>query len=168
MEFEATYLQNVSVVSSRSEDNQRQWLKNNIVWEPVDGQHIIVACQLAKVQEQVGLILEEEFRTRFAKRKAKFIVFNNPNLYIEASIRINAKEFEKKFYSTMYEDMVKLHEIQVACEKLDPDVRADDAKKADAITQTTSALYWTVSLAGKSTSLGALAKLMLQYMQHAW
>jgi hypothetical protein len=49
MEFETAYLQNASVVSSRSEDNQRQWLENNIVWEPVDGQHIIVACRLAKV-----------------------------------------------------------------------------------------------------------------------
>jgi hypothetical protein len=39
--------------------------------------------------------LEEVFRTRFVKRRAKFIVFNNPNLYIEASVRINAKEFER-------------------------------------------------------------------------
>jgi hypothetical protein len=31
MEFEAAYLQNASTVSSRSEDNQRQWLENNIV-----------------------------------------------------------------------------------------------------------------------------------------
>jgi hypothetical protein len=61
-------------------------LENNIVWEPVDGQHIVVACRLSKAQEQAGLISEEEFRTRFAKLKAKFIVFKNPNLYIEASI----------------------------------------------------------------------------------
>ena len=33
MEFEAAYLQNASAVSSRSEDNQRQWLENNNVWE---------------------------------------------------------------------------------------------------------------------------------------
>jgi hypothetical protein len=31
MEFEAAYLQNASVVSSRSKDNQRHWLENNIV-----------------------------------------------------------------------------------------------------------------------------------------
>jgi hypothetical protein len=109
-------------------------LENNIVWEPVDGQHIVAACRLAKVQEQAGLILEEEFRTRFAKRRAKFIVFNNPKLYIEASVRINAKEFEREFYSTMYEDMVELHEIWVACRKPDPDIRANDAKRVDAIT----------------------------------
>jgi hypothetical protein len=81
---------------------------------------------------------------------------------------INAKEFEREFYSPMYEDMVKLREIWVACGKPDPDVRADDAKRMDAITQAASALHWTVSLAGKSTSLGALAKWMLQYTRHAW
>jgi hypothetical protein len=56
----------------------------------------------------------------------------------------------------MYEDMVKLCEIWIACRKLDPDVHADDAKMVDAITQAASALHWTVSLVEKSTSLGAL------------
>jgi hypothetical protein len=78
--------------------------------------------------------LEEEFRTRFAKRRAKFNVFNNPNLYTEASVMINAKEFEREFYSPMYEDMVKLREIWIACRKPDLDVHADDAKRVDAIT----------------------------------
>jgi hypothetical protein len=85
--------------------------------------------------------LEEEFRTRFAKRREKFIVFNNPNLYLEASVRINAKEFEREFYSTMYENMVKLREIWITCGKPDPDVCVDDAKMVDAITQAASTLY---------------------------
>ena len=50
MEFEATYLQNGSVVCSRTEDNQRHWLENSIIWEPMDGQHIVAAYQLAEVQ----------------------------------------------------------------------------------------------------------------------
>jgi hypothetical protein len=36
---------------------------------------------------------------------------------------------------------MKLHEIWVACRKPDPDVRADDAKRVDAVTQATSALH---------------------------
>ena len=95
-------------------------------------------------------------------------MFNNPNLYIEASVRINAKEFEREFYSKMYEDMVKLCEIWVACGKPNADVCADDAKRVDTIIQVANALYWTVSLAGKSTLLGALAKRILEYTQHAW
>jgi hypothetical protein len=34
----------------------------------------------------------------------------------------------------MYEDMVKLREIWIACRKPDLDVHADDAKRVDAIT----------------------------------
>jgi hypothetical protein len=111
---------------------------------------------------------DEEFRTKFAQRKAKFIVFNNPKLYIEASVRINEKEFEREFYTTMCKDMVKLCAIWVACGKPNPEVRGVDARRADAITLSASALHWTVSLAGKSSSLGVLAKRILEYTHHAW
>jgi hypothetical protein len=66
---------------------------------------------------------DEEFMTKYAQHKAKFIVFNKPKLYIEASVKINAKEFERKFYMMMYEDMVKLRAIWVACSKPNPEVR---------------------------------------------
>jgi hypothetical protein len=68
----------------------------------------------------VGLLFDEDFLTRYARRKAKFIVFDNAKLYIEASVRINAKEFERKFYMTMYDDMVILRAIWVACGKPNP------------------------------------------------
>jgi hypothetical protein len=95
-------------------------------------------------------------------------VFNNPKLYIEASVRINMKEFERTFYTSMYEDMVTLCAIWVACGKPNPEVWADDAKRADAITLSTSALHWTVPFVGKSLSLGSLPKWMVEYTYHAW
>jgi hypothetical protein len=137
--------------------NRIHWLENNIVWEPMDGQHIVVACLRAQRENEEGVMSDEELRTKFARRKAKFIVFNNPKLYIEASVKINAKEFEREFYTTMYEDMVKLCAIWVACNKPNPEVHANDARRADAITLSASALHWTVPLARKSSSLGVLA-----------
>ena len=95
-------------------------------------------------------------------------MFNNPKLYIEASVRTNTKEFERKFYMMMYEDMMKLRAIWVACNKPNPEVHVDDARKVDAITLSTSALYWTKPLTGKSSLLGILAKPMLEYTRHAW
>ena len=59
----------------------------------------------------MGLLSDKDFLSRYVQWKAKFIVFDNPKLYIEASIMINAKEFERKFYTTMYEDMVTLYAI---------------------------------------------------------
>ena len=110
-EFEAVYLHNVSAVSGMPTMNKINWLQNNIVWKLVDGQHIVAACLQTRREHQAGLMSDEEFMTKYAQRKAKFIVFNKPKLYIEASIMINAKEFERKFYTTMYEDMMKLHAI---------------------------------------------------------
>jgi hypothetical protein len=43
-EFETAYLQNASVVPGMPTMNRIHWLENNIIWEPVDGQHIIAAC----------------------------------------------------------------------------------------------------------------------------
>ena len=77
----------------------------------MDGQHIVVVCLQAQRKNEEGVLSNEEFMTKFAQRKAKFIVFNNLKLYIGTSVMINANEFEREFYSTMYEDMVKLRAI---------------------------------------------------------
>jgi hypothetical protein len=140
-EFEAAYLQNASVVPDMPNINRTQWLHNNIVWEPVDEQYIIVACAQAQRENEMGLLFDEDFLTRYARQKAKFIVFDNPKLYIKASVRINAKEFKRKFYTTMYEDMVTLRAIWVACGKPNLEVWADDSKRADAITLSASTVH---------------------------
>jgi hypothetical protein len=63
---------------------------NNILWQPVDGQHIIHACKvLAWEAFQRGDITEEIYRERFRTRKARFVVYNKPHLYIGASVQIN-------------------------------------------------------------------------------
>jgi hypothetical protein len=148
--------------------NRTQWLQNNIIWELVDGQHIVAACAQARTENQLGLLYDEDFLTRYPRRKAKFIVFNNPKLYIEALVRINTKEFERAFYTAIYEDMVTLYAIWVACSKLNPKGLADDAKRADAITLSASALHWTIPFMANSLSLGSLSKQMVEYTRHAW
>lgn len=85
-------------------------------------------------------------------------MFNKPKLYIEASAKINAKESERKFYTTIYEDMVKLRAIWIACCKPNPKVCVDDARRTDAITMLASALHYVVPLTRKSSSLDVLAK----------
>ena len=35
-------------MSGDVEKNKMSWLQNCIVWEPVDGQHIVAACHLTK------------------------------------------------------------------------------------------------------------------------
>jgi hypothetical protein len=84
-------------------------------------------------------------------------------VYIEASVRINAKEFERDFYTTLYEDMVSLRIIWVSYEKPNPEIRADDASRKDVVSMAASALHMIVSFVRRSFTLGSLYKRMLEY-----
>jgi hypothetical protein len=150
------------------EKSRMSWLQNRIVWEPVDGQHIVVACHLAKEDFLQGRMTTEVYNRSYAKHKARVIMFNQPQVYIEASRKINAKEFERDFYTTLYEDMVSLRTIWVSCGKPNPEIRADDASRKDAVTMAASALHMTISFVGRSFTLGSLYKRMLEYTQHTW
>ena len=82
-------------------------------------------------------------------------------------MRINAKEFERDFYTTMYEDMVSFCAIWVSCGKPNPEICADDVRRKDAVTMAASALHMTVSCVGRSFTLGSLYKRMQEYTRHA-
>jgi hypothetical protein len=83
-------------------------------------------------------------------------------------MRINTKEFERDFYTTLYEDMVSLHAIWVSCGKPNSEIRTDDASRKDAVTIAASALHMAVSFVGRSFTLGSLYKRMLEYIRHTW
>ena len=143
-------------------------MQNYIVWKLVDGQHNVAAYHLAKEDFLQGRMTIEVYNRNYAKHKAKVIMFNQPQVYIEASVRINAKEFERDFYTTLYKDMVLLHAIWVSCRKPNLEICADNISKKDAVTMAASPLYMIVSFVGKSFKLGSLYKRMLEYTQHAW
>ena len=43
-----------------------QWLENNIVWKPMDGQHINDACKQTQQEYQEEKMLEDKYQKRFA------------------------------------------------------------------------------------------------------
>ena len=47
-QFEGAFLAHGNLVSGDIEKCRMSWLQNYVVWEPVDGQHIVAACHLAK------------------------------------------------------------------------------------------------------------------------
>jgi hypothetical protein len=119
-QFDGTFLTHGNLVSGDVEKSRMSWLQNRIVWEPVDGQHIVAACHLAKEDFLQGRMTTDVYNMSYAKHKARVIMFNQPQVYIEASVRINAKEFERDFYTTLYEDMVSFRAIWVSCGKPNP------------------------------------------------
>jgi hypothetical protein len=60
-------------------------LEERVLWELVDSQHILEAYHIARAKVQQGNLTEEEYRQTFSMRKARFVVYNNPSLPIEAS-----------------------------------------------------------------------------------
>ena len=65
----------------------------------MDGQHVVVACKLAELEYMIGLIDESDYESVFAQKRARFIVYDDSTLYIKTSVRINAREFERDFYT---------------------------------------------------------------------
>jgi hypothetical protein len=167
-QFDGAFLTHGNLVSNDVEKSRMSWLQNRIVWEPVDGQHILTACHLAKEDFLQGRMTMEVYNKSYAKHKARVIMFNQPQMYIEASVRINAKEFEREFYTTLYEDMVSLRTIWVSCGKPSLEICADDARRKDGVTMAARALHMTVFFVGRSFTLGSLYKRMLEYTRHAW
>jgi hypothetical protein len=47
-QFDGTFLTHGNLMSGDVEKSRMSWLQNRIVWELVDGQHIVAACHLAK------------------------------------------------------------------------------------------------------------------------
>ena len=88
-----------------------------------------------------GKMSDEEYRERFAERKAKFVVYNNPQFYIEASVKINAREFDLTFFTTYYENLIKLRDIWKACGNPSAATRVDDAHRTKVLTMAASALH---------------------------
>jgi hypothetical protein len=167
-QFDGAFLTHGNLMSSDVEKSRMSWLQNRIVWEPMDGQHIIATCHLAKEDFLQGRMTTKVYNRSYAKHKARVIIFNQPQVYIKAPVRINAKEFERDFYTTLYEDMVSLYTIWISYRKPNLEIRANNSSRKDAVTMAASALHMTVSFVGRSFTLGSLYKRMLEYTRHAW
>jgi hypothetical protein len=80
-QFDGAFLTHGNLVFSDIEKSRMSWLQNRIVWEPVDGQHIIAACRLAKEDFLQGRMTTEVYNRSYTKHKARVIMFKY--LYME-------------------------------------------------------------------------------------
>jgi hypothetical protein len=60
---------------------------------------------------QPGDINEEMYKERFYKKKAKFVVYNKPHVYIGTSIHIDKLHLKCVQYTTVLKDLIKLRGI---------------------------------------------------------
>ncbi len=96
------------------------------------------------------------------------MVYNDPHLYIDVSLRINAKEFERQFYTTMVEDLQELRAIWIACGRPDANDCGDDERWGRALMMAASALHMTANLKNHKIFMASLAKQMVDQTKLAW
>ena len=85
----------------------------DVTWEPVDGQHILQACQeIAPVEVgQAGGVSEEVFASQFVRHLAYTVVYDDPVFYVHESLRLNVYHFGCRKFATVGETMRKMREL---------------------------------------------------------
>ena len=109
--FEQAFLAHGDCHLVGTDASRRIWLTEQIIWELVDGQHIVAACKLAQGEWKNGNLSEAEYIETFERREAMFVVYDDRRFYIAKSMRINASEWERQHYSTVEEDLMKLCQL---------------------------------------------------------
>lgn len=89
-------------------------LKHNIIWELVDGQDMVAACEEAGLNWEAKILSHAEEKYNFLHRHTTFVVYNKSYFYIEVSIKINASKFENGYYTSLIDDIQKLHNLFIA------------------------------------------------------
>lgn len=83
-----------------------------VIWEPVDGQHILHACQvLAQRDREAGLISEAEYEKSFMKRPAQVVAYDEEFRYLVASCKKNEENTERIYHSTVGETLAKMRAV---------------------------------------------------------
>lgn len=123
-----------------SEASKITWLQEHIIWEPVDGQHVVAACKLAQEHYRTGTLNRFEYESTYMKRRSSFVVFDDPIMYILKSVRLNMAAHTGKHLSTMSQDLKKLREIWEYYGKPNSLIRTDDVRRARALVAAASAV----------------------------
>jgi hypothetical protein len=172
-EFQTMFNAFAQLVEDNLELSKRMWLENHIIWEPVDGQHVVAACKLAKRKLDAGELNLYMFEKYYYVREATFVVYDNWTYYIDKSMRVNNAEWERKRYTVVSEDLQKLRHIWEICGKPDASRPEDDKKRAKALVMAANALHRLHILrdnkgSSKALTMKDLWKDLRDIVRHAW
>ena len=99
----------------------------HVVWEPVDGQHILWVCQhIARDEHERGM-LQDEVYERFLQRPATVLVYDDPRFFVSESGRANVHHCFRQRYTTVAENLTKMRELWEFYEQ--PGTRVGDATR---------------------------------------
>ena len=83
----------------------------HVTWEPVDGQHIIWACQhIAQDEHERGTLWDDVY-DRFLQRPATVLVYDDPRFFMSESRHTNVHHCSRQRYTTVAENLTKMREL---------------------------------------------------------
>ena len=83
----------------------------HVVWEPVDGQYILWACQHIARDEHERGTLRDDVYDRFLRRPATVLVYDDPRFFMSESRRANIHHCSRQRYTTVAENLMKMREL---------------------------------------------------------
>ena len=83
----------------------------HVVWEPVDGQHILWACQHIAQDEHERGTLQDEVYEHFLRRPVTVLVYNDPRFFVSESRRANVHHCSRQRYTRVAENLTKMREL---------------------------------------------------------
>ena len=83
-----------------------------MTWEPVDGQHILHACQKIAYVEvgHAGGITKEVFANRFLRHLVYTVVYDDTAYYVHESHRLKAHHFVRRKFATVGKTLRKIRD----------------------------------------------------------
>ena len=83
----------------------------HVVWESVDGQHILWAYQHIARDEHERGTLQDEVYERFLRRPATVLVYDDPRYFVIELRRANVHHCSRQRYTTVAENLTKMREL---------------------------------------------------------
>ena len=143
-------------------------LEENIIWEPVDRQHVVTVCKLVQEKWLSGDLSTDEYFECFDCRQATSVVFDDRRFYINKLVQVNVVVWERELYSILEEDLRKLRQIWILYRRPDSNINADDKQRSIALMNAASATHRLHKINGKKLTIGKLANNMQDLTRHAW
>jgi hypothetical protein len=107
-ESKTSFLKTLNAMEGSSMEQKRDAMLPNIIWEPVDGQHIQYACNVLAHEDYVaGHLSREDYEGIFKKRPATIVVYNDEICYRVQSLKLNDYNTDQVYHSTLIERLVK-------------------------------------------------------------
>jgi hypothetical protein len=111
-ESQTDFLRCLNTIKGGSLEEKREKFASLVIWEPVDGQHILHACQVL-VEKDLALdqLSQQQFDKLFVKRPAVVVAYNEEWKYLIVSFKKNDENTEMKYHSTIEETLEKARAV---------------------------------------------------------